>query len=172
MKKITKEFNIYEFDELADEVKNKVLEREKQYQEMNYCDYQLYNDLKDKADELLKKYFNIKNGVNNINYDLSYCQGSGAMIEFDINIEDLNKKYNILTDEELRFINDKDIVNNIKIQHNNGMYYHEYTFNIEYYDNFGYYNYEDIKNEYNINENDFNNIENKIIDLLNDSDKH
>ena len=172
MEKITKVFNIYNFDELNEEIKNKVIEKEKQSQEDDYCNMQLNDDMNYKAEELLKQYFNIENGVNNIYYDLSYSQGSGSMIEFDINIEDLNNKYHIYNEEEIRLIKDKGIVNNIEIYHSGNLYYHEYTFGIKYDDDFGYYDYEDIKDDYNINEEDFNKMEDKLIDLLDTYNKH
>ena len=110
--------------------------------------------------------------IDNVYYDLSYCQGSGAMIEFTINFEDLNNKYHILSDEEMKYVKDKGIVNIVKIYHNDNLYYHEYTFDIKYYDYFGYWDYEDIKDEYNITEEEFNTIEDRIIKLLDSYGKH
>lgn len=172
MKTITKEYKIYNFEELTEEVQNKVIEEEKKSQEDDYCNMQLYDDVNYKAEQLLNEYFNIKNGVKNVMYDFSYSQGSGSMIEFEINIEDLNNKYHIYNDEEMRFIQDKGIVNNIEIFHNDNFYEHEYTFDIRYYDNFGWYDFEDIKDDYNINETDFNKLEDKLIDLLDTYNKH
>jgi len=172
MEKKVNEFYVYKFDELKEESKKKAINNEKKYQEEDYCDLCLNDDMNYKANELLKEYFDIKNGIDYVYYDLSYSQGSGAMIEFTINIQDLNNKYHIYNEEEIKFIQDKGIVNNIKIYHNDNMYYHEYTFNINYDDNFGYYDYEDIKEDYKISEEEFNNMEDKLINLLDTYNKH
>lgn len=163
---------LYKFNELKKEIQEKLINEEIEEQKNFYCEMCLNADMIDKASELLKEYFNIQNGCDDVYYDLSYSQGSGSMIEFTINIEDLNKKYNILNNEELRFIQDKGIINNINIIHGNSNYNHEYTFTINYYDNFGYWSYEDIKEDYNIKEEEFNTIEDRIIDLLDDYNKH
>ena len=171
MKKITKEFNIYNFNELTEEAQKKAIEKEKEYREEEYIDFQLENDMIEEAKELLKNEFKEIDNIN-VYYDLSYSQGSGSMIEFTINIKDLNDKYNIYSNEELKLIQDKGIVNDIKIYHNDNLYYHEYTFSINWDDDFGYYDYDDIKEDYNINENDFNDMENKLIKLLDSYNKH
>lgn len=171
MKIITKEYKVYDFDELKEDVKEKVVERFQEQNAEDYCEYYLEEDMEYNAQELLEKYFGKDVKLDRVYYDLSYCQGSGSMIAFTINIEDLNKKYNFLTDEEMRFVQDKGIVNEISIYHNDNHYYHEYTFSIEYIDNFGYYDYEDIKEDYDIAEEDFNNLEDKIIEFLDTYDK-
>lgn len=162
----------YKFEELEKNIQDKLIEEETQEQANFYCETFLENDMNDKAAELLKKYFNIESDNVKAYYDLSYSQGSGSMIEFTINFEDINKKYNILNDEEIRFIKDKSIINNIEIYHNDNLYYHEYTFSIDYYDNFGYWDFEDIKDDYNIKKEDFEKIEDKIINLLDTYNKH
>ena len=172
MKTITKTYNIYNFDELKEDIQKEVIEKEKEIQQEDYCNIQLNDDMNLKAEKLLKEYFNIENAIDYVYYDLSYSQGSGSMIEFTINIEDLNNKYHIYNDEEIRLIKDKGIVNNIKIYHNDNYYYHEYTFSIKYDDDFGYYDFEDIMDDYNINEEDFNKMQDKLIDLLDTYNKH
>lgn len=163
MKKVS--ICVYDFKDLEKDIQDKLIEEEINNQVEMYCDSgMLYTDMEEKASDLLKEYFNVENGLNSVYYDLSYCQGSGSMIDFTINIEDLNKKYHILTDEELRFIKDYNILENINIHHF-GNYSHEYSFKIDYNDNFGCYDYEDIKEDYNISEEDFNKIEDKIINL-------
>jgi len=162
---------VYNFNDLKEDIKEKLIKEEIDIQCQDYCEFFLKNDMEEKASILLEEYFNIKNGCDNVYYDLSYCQGSGSMIEFTINIYDLNKKYNILTDEELRFIQDKGVINDIHIKHNGSNYYHEYCFKVEYDDNFGYWSYEDIKEDYNIKEEEFNTIEDRIINLLDDYNK-
>ena len=165
MKKITKEYEVYDFEELDKDIQEKLIEEEKESEKEFYIDNCLEDDMKYYAEELLIKYFGDAD-FQNVYYDLSYSQGSGAMIRFIINIEDLNKKYNFLSKEELRFIQDKGIVNDIEVYHNDNFYCHEYSFDIRYNDNFGYYDYEDIKGEYNINEEDYNKLEDKIINFL------
>ena len=84
MKTITKKINIYNFEELKEEIQEKLIEKEKENQEEIYCEYFLYDDMKEKAIELLKENFGNKAIFNNVYYDLGYTQGSGAMIEFDL----------------------------------------------------------------------------------------
>lgn len=163
MRKI--ERTIYKFEELEKEVQEKLIEKERQEQQEIYCEDCLYVDMKEKANDLINDYFGITSDYLKVYYDLSYCQGSGAMIEFDINIEDLNNKYNIYDEEEIKFIKDKGIINNITIRHM-GNYCHERSFIIDY--DFEYYwDYEDIKDDYNINEENFSSIEDRFCDLMN-----
>lgn len=166
-----KKIKLYKFNELEKEIQDKLVEKEKELEYESFCEWQLEDLMEEESKDLLKQYFNNAT-FNKVYYDLSYSQGCGSMIEFTINIEDINNKYHILTNEELRYIQDKGIINEIKIYHNDNLYYHEYTFSIDYYDNFGYWDYEDIKEEYNIKEEDFNNLENKIINFLSDYNKH
>lgn len=111
MKTITKQINIYEFKELKKEIQDKLIEEEREDQKDIYCEDCLLDDMKLKAIELLKKYFNNKATFKNVYYDLSYCQGSGAMIEFNLNY--YNKP--------------------VEIKHN-GFYYHERSFSINIYE--------------------------------------
>jgi len=172
MEKITKEYKVYNFDELKEDVKEKVIERFQKDNCEDYCEYYLEDDMNDKAEELLEKYFGKDAKIKDVYYDLSYCQGSGSMIAFSINILDLNKKYKLFTDEEIRLITDKSLCNEISVYHNDNFYYHEYTFSIEYDDDFGCYDYEDIKDEYNITEKDFYQLEDRLIDFLDTYNKH
>lgn len=85
MRKETKVINIYKFEELKEDVKQKLIEREVEDQHEIYCENFLYEAMEEKAQELLKKYFKNNNAkINAIYYDLSYTQGSGAMFEFDL----------------------------------------------------------------------------------------
>ena len=171
MRIVSKEYKLYTFDELRDDIKEKLIERERQYQLETYCDLDLRDDMGLKASDLINDSFGITSDYLNTYYDLSYSQGSGAMIEFDINIVDLNNKYKIFSDEEIRFITDKNIVNDIKIRHNDNYYYHEYTFKIDY-DYYNDYSYEDIKDSYGISEKDFETLDNRFYDLVDDTNKH
>jgi hypothetical protein len=162
---------IYNFNELEEEVKKRLIEKRKEEEKQFYYEWGLLEDMQEEAKRLLEKYF--KNAeLKDVYYSLNYCQGDGAMIAFIINIADLNKKYKILSKEELRFIQDKGVINNIKILHGDNYYYHEYTFRFDYHDNFGYWDFEDIKEDYKIKEEDFNSIESRITELLDDINKH
>lgn len=165
MEKVTREYEVYNFEELDKDIQETLIEKEKEYQSEIYINDMLEQDMHIEADNILKEYFDSFE-LKNVYYDLSYSQGSGAIIEFNINIKDLNNKYNLLSSEELRFVQDKGIINDIEVYHNDNYYYHEYTFSIKYYDNFGYYDYEDIKEDYDITEENFNKLEDKIIDFL------
>ncbi len=105
MKEVTKTYEVYKYDELEKEIQEKLLEKEIEYCVESYCEDCLYDDMLYQAQELLQKYFGEKTKLNAIWYDLSYSQGSGAMIEFDL------EYYNC----------------NVTIKHN-GFYYHERSF--------------------------------------------
>lgn len=167
MQIIKKEYKVFNFNELSEDVQEKLIEKEEQAEKDFYCETCLYEDMKEEASRLLEEFFG-KVKIDEIYYSLGYCQGDGAMIEFTINIEDLNKKYKFLNEEELKLIKDYEIINEIQIYHNDNFYYHEYTFSIKYDGAIGYncIDYEDIKDEYNISEEDFNKLEDKIINLL------
>ena len=171
MEIITKEYKVYNFDELSDDVKKKLIEKERDYQRESYCDVWLYDDMNLKASGLLNDYFGITSDYLKAYYDLSYSQGSGAMVEFDIDIEDLNNKYNIFNDEEMAFITDNGVVTDIRIRHYNPYYYHEYTFSIDY-EYFNGWSYEDVKDKYKITETDFETLEDRLYNLLDSSNKH
>ena len=171
MRIVNKEYKLYKFDELSDDVKQKLIERERQYQLETYCDLDLYDDMGQKASDLLNDYFGITSDYLKTYYDLSYCQGSGSMVEFDINIVDLNNTYNVFSKEELAFITDKGIVNDIRIRHNDNHYYHEYTFSIDY-DYYNGYSYEDIKDSYGITEKDFETLDDRFYKLVDTYNKH
>ena len=167
------EKKIYKFDELNKEIQEKLIKEEKEYCYNAYMEDFFQDDIGSITEDLVNDYFGITDNYIKPYYDFSYCQGSGAMIEFDINIEDLNKKYKIFSDEEMRFLTDKGIVNNIEVRHNDSHYYHEYTFGLDFiYYGMGY-SFEDCIDEgYKISEEDFNTLENRVCDLLDDSNKH
>lgn len=107
---------IYEFKELSEEVQEKLIKQEIEYQKEAYCESFLKEDMEEKAKKLLEKYFKGKAIFSKIYYSLNYCQGDGAMIEFEL------EYYGKL----------------IYIKHDNYCrYYHERSFCIEYpnYDN-------------------------------------
>ena len=132
MRKIIKEYEVYKFNELEKDVQEKVLERYTESEHDFYIDNDLYDDMVDLARCTLENYFKGAK-YNNIYYDLSYSQGSGAMVEFNIDLKDLNNKYKMLTDEEVKKCSDIGYTN-IKIYHNNSNYYHERSFDIDWND--------------------------------------
>lgn len=167
----TIEKTIYKFDELDKDIQEKLIKEEKEYCFNSYMENFFQDDMEHKAQELVDDYFGGDADFIQTYYSLSYSQGDGAMIEFDINIEDLNNKYNLFSVEEMRFIMDKGIINYISVRHNDNHYYHEYTFNVDY----EYYNdwsYDDIKDDYKITEFNFNSIEDRMYELLDSSNKH
>ena len=171
MRIVSKEYELYTFDELSDDVKQDLISRERQYQLDSYCELYLRDDMGLKASDLINDYFGITSDYVNTYYDLSYCQGSGAMVEFDINIKDLNNRYKVFSDEEIRFLVDNNIVEYIDIRHNNNYYYHEYSFSVNY-DYYNGYSYEDIKDKYEITEKEFDTLEDRLYELLDSSNKH
>ena len=85
METITKTYNIYKFDELSKEVQEKVIKREAEgIKELEIEDF-LKDEMEFYAEQLLSKNFGDKAIFKNVYYDLSYCQGSGAIIEFELN---------------------------------------------------------------------------------------
>ena len=85
MRTETKTIKIYNFDELSEDVKRELIEKEIEYQHEAYCEDCLKSDMEYKANELLKKYFkNNSAELKDVYYSLSYCQGDGAMFEFDL----------------------------------------------------------------------------------------
>lgn len=85
MRTETKTIKIYNFNELSEDVKRKLIEKEIEEQHELYCEDWLLNDMEEKAKELLNKYFKNNNAeLKNVYYSLSYSQGDGAMFEFDL----------------------------------------------------------------------------------------
>lgn len=83
MREIIKKINIYKFNELKEEIQERLIEKEQQNNIEIYCDCCLCEDLEEKARELLRK--NFKNAkLNNVYYDFSYSQGDGVCLEFDL----------------------------------------------------------------------------------------
>lgn len=84
METITKAYNIYKFDELSKGVQKKVIEKESE----NLKELEIEDFLKDEmefyAEQLLEENFGDKATYKRVLYDLDYCQGDGAMIEFDL----------------------------------------------------------------------------------------
>ena len=167
------EKKIYNFDELNESVKEELIEDRKKSDYDCYMENFFQDDMEHNAEELVDDYFGSDADFIQTYYSLSYCQGDGAMIEFDVNIVDLNNKYKIFSDEEIGFLTDKGIINNIEVRHNNNHYYHEYKFgiNFNYYD-MGYTSDDVIDEGYKITNNEFNTLEDRLYKLLDDSNKH
>lgn len=84
MKTITKTFNIYNFNELSKEIQEKVIKKEVEgIKELEIEDF-LKDEMEFYAEQLLDENFGDKATYKRVLYDLSYCQGDGAMIEFDL----------------------------------------------------------------------------------------
>ena len=111
MEKIIKEYEVYTFDELNEDIKEKLIEEEIERQYEDYIELYLYEDMYLEAERLLEKYFGKKAELDNIYYSLSYCQGDGAMMEFTT---EYYGKY-------------------VKVRQY-GHYYHEYSFDIDSYE--------------------------------------
>lgn len=107
MREITQ--TIYKFEELNKEIQEKLIKKEMEYQREAYYECFLVEDMEEKAKELLKEYFKDKASFTAVLYDLSYCQGDGAMVTFTL---EYYGKY-------------------IEIKHN-GHYCHERSFTITY----------------------------------------
>ena len=137
MRTITKTFDVYQYNELDKETQNKLLEEQAKKECENYCESCLYDDMENRAKELLQEYF-LGSTFDKVYYDLGYCQGDGAQINFDINILDLNKKYNFLSKKAIKFIEAVGLPN-FKVKHS-GWYYHEKAFTIDWFfiDDFSY----------------------------------
>ena len=123
--------NIYKFDELFKDIQEKLIEVQMQDDCQYYCDYNLEYDMENIAKDLLKDTF--KNvDYKGIYYNLDYCQGDGAMIEFDMTLKDINNKYKMLSDDELKQIENIGYTD-IEVRHLSN-YYGASSFNVEYQD--------------------------------------
>lgn len=109
MREISVKYKVYKFNELNKDIQEKLIDEKTEYLQNDYCEWSLLEDMQEKAIELLIKYFKDKATFDNVYYDLSYTQGSGAMIEF-----------------ELEYYNQT-----IKIKQY-GHYYHERSFQLQY----------------------------------------
>jgi hypothetical protein len=84
METITKTFNIYNFDELKTEIQEALIEKEAEnIREAEIEDF-LKEEIEFLATQLLEENFGEKAVFQGVYYSLSYCQGDGAMIEFDL----------------------------------------------------------------------------------------
>lgn len=122
MRTETKVIKIYKFDELSKEIQQELIEKEIEEQANIYCETFLLEDMQEEAKRLLHKYFGDKATFKKVYYDLSYRQGSGAMIEFDLTY------YNI----------------DIKIRQY-GHYYHECSFDMDWCGYLGEYRQNKLK---------------------------
>ena len=127
----TIEKTIYNFNELNKEIQEKLIENEKETDRDFYISYYLHDDMGSKASDLINDYFGVESDYLYTYYDLDYSQGSGAMIEFNISMLDINKALKGgLTKDEIKLLTDYNTM--VEIRHNNSHYYHEYTFNFDY----------------------------------------
>ena len=139
MKTITKIFNIYNFDELSEKAKEKVVNASREYLYTEHC-----NNVDDVIYDCL---YNYGVGDAEYNYSLSYSQGDGVCF-YNINLfsytrltsKDYNTKLNKFELEALTLLNKKEYkmflqyLNegyNIKIVKNNSNYCHSHTCALE-----------------------------------------
>lgn len=108
MQTITKSYDVYTFNELLPDAQKRVIEREREHRADDYPFF-LTEDMKYKAEELLKAQGFKNITVENVYYSLACCQGDGAMVVFraDYKAWDVN------------------------VKHDNGHYYHWNSFSIE-----------------------------------------
>lgn len=85
MKTVTQTIKLYNFNELDEKIQEKLIEKTTEQFYEDFLDCNLQELMEEKAQELLKKYFkNNKPELENIYYSLAYCQGDGAMFEFNL----------------------------------------------------------------------------------------
>lgn len=106
MREIIQKIKLYNFNELDEEIQKKLIEKEAENMLTEYCELWLTSDIESLAKEMLQEAFGNSATLIDVLYSLNYCQGDGAMMEFDL-------KYN-----------DKDL----EIKHNGGRYYHARSF--------------------------------------------
>ena len=153
MKTIVKKYNVYEFNELKEEIQKELIEKEAERQAEIFCEWDLLDYMKEEARDILTNELGKSNFIDvNILYDLSYCQGSGAMIEFNTYLEYINHKFKIFTNKELEIF--KKYGSIIKVYHDNNYYCHENSFSIDtlslnYSIDYALNNEEITKNKYN-----------------------
>lgn len=85
MQTITKTFNIYNFDELSPVIQEELIQKEEENVRQTEIEYFLEDEMDNLAELLLEENFGEKAIFKKVYYDLGYCQGDGAMIEFDLN---------------------------------------------------------------------------------------
>ena len=153
MRKIEK--TIYKFNELDKDIQEKLIKDEKECCFNAYMECLFYNDMEDKAQELVEEYFGKDSKFDGTNYSLSYCQGDGAMIEFTTYTSVINYLLDGgLTYEEIKTI--ESYGDTIKVKHNDSChYYHEKSFTIDYESDYSYFTDENVEE-----------LENKIEKLI------
>lgn len=148
MKKVVKEFEVYNYKELDKDIQGKLLDEEKEGCLNLYCDIFLYEDMTEKAKELLQKYFGDNAEFNGVCYDLGYSQGDGAMIEFDLNY--YNQSICVC---------------------NNGKYCHQYSFILNYYGDLGEKREQKLKEKIVNMNNELTDFDYDLIDIDNFTDE-
>lgn len=153
MKTIIKKYNIYEFNELKEEIKKELIEKETERQQNDFCEWELLHYMEEEAHNILTDELG-KNNFTDVNvlYSLGYSQGDGAMIEFNAYLESINHKFKIFTDKELKLFEKYGSI--IKVYHDNNYYCHENSFSIDtlslnYSIDYALNNEEITKNKYN-----------------------
>ena len=91
MRTITIKKDLYKFEELDEKVQEKLIKDEIEFQQDFFENEFLQEEMENVASELLEKYFRGAKLIE-VYYDLSYSQGSGAMIEFEMEYYGKNVK--------------------------------------------------------------------------------
>lgn len=137
------EEKVYNFDELNDDIKEKLIEERKQGEFDCYMEFEFHEDMRLFAQDLVTDFFSKASIFDNTYYSLSYCQGDGAMIEFTTYTSVINEVLKgSLTYEEVKMI--ESYGDTIKVRHNKGHYYHERSFIIDYESDYSYYTDENV----------------------------
>ena len=134
MKTIIKEITLYNFEELNEKVQERLIEERAEEMRDFYIDYDLEYKMDEEAEIILESN-EIKAYYIKAYYDLSYSQGSGAMIEFTTTLKELQERYNFLSEDVIKIIEEEyhkleDI--NVYIKHDGGHYYHENAFTLDF----------------------------------------
>lgn len=150
-----REVKIYTFDELSEEVQNKVVER---YSKM--WSTEMNNELEIAMDD---KFYDLVDGLSNtfeLAYSLCYCQGDGVSFTGTVEgKEELTKLANLVYNGNiprhiLRLIN-WGIIYNVNFDRFDSHYVHKHTVNVEVVDNYNmddnYYHIAEAMTEFEVN---------------------
>lgn len=116
--------NIYLFNELDEEIQNKIMENEMEFWMEGRCE-EFYRDFILELNDV---------GFSELEplYSLGYCQGDGCCVEGKIYLNEVLENKDIMENfskDEIRRLKyiDCEVENEIKIEHNSNYYYHANT---------------------------------------------
>jgi hypothetical protein len=123
MKTVTKEYQVYEFSELSDEVKEKVIRKWYENEDYSFLPEDLQNALENHPDNIFSKGFELS-------YSLGSSQGDGLCIKGKIDLKKyLEIEYPALSTEEKEALTDQYLVYSTG---NKGRYTYASTQDIDY----------------------------------------